>query len=270
MELIAYLRIGAGRLKRSSVETERQRARVGELAARLEAPVVAEFVELERGRRRDRPELALALAEARRRGAAIVVASLHRIARDAELLQHLSREAEDPALAGIRFCDLPEVEGSGAEGRIALRLLAAVAGFESRRISERTRESMAAARARGVRFGGIRPGQEQARTLRREQAREAAETCRAVVAPLVEGGLSLRQIGSALESAGHATPGGRSEWSPIQVARLLRRLGLGGSREPGAGGARSGRRQRPWHGRGASAGGGRAADAPLEREGSEA
>jgi hypothetical protein len=120
--------------------------------------VVAEFVEIESGRKADRPQLAAALAEARKRGAAVAVAKLDRIARDAELVLRLSREAEANGMAGFLFCDLPDVDATTAAGRMVLSVMASVAEFESRRISERTRDALAAAKERGVKLGGLRPG----------------------------------------------------------------------------------------------------------------
>jgi DNA invertase Pin-like site-specific DNA recombinase len=106
----------------------------------------------------DRPELAKALAEARRLGAAVAVAKLDRIARDAELVLRLSREAEANGMAGFLCCDLPDIDATTAAGRMVLSVMASVADFEERRVSERTKDALAAAKARGVQLGGKRPG----------------------------------------------------------------------------------------------------------------
>ena len=67
---------------------------------------MAEFTEVESGRKADRPHLTAALAEARRLGAAVALAKLDRIARDAELVLRLSRGAAAKArgvkLGGLR------------------------------------------------------------------------------------------------------------------------------------------------------------------------
>jgi DNA invertase Pin-like site-specific DNA recombinase len=80
----------------------------------------------------------------------VAVAKLDRLARDAEHVLRLSREAEANGLAGFLFCDLPEIVATTSARRLFLYVKASVAEFESRRISERTREAMAQARARDL------------------------------------------------------------------------------------------------------------------------
>lgn len=84
VRLIAYYRVSTARQSDSGLSLDAQRAKVQQLAAERGAEVVAEFVEVESGRKADRPQLAAALAEARKLKAVIAVAKLDRIARDAE------------------------------------------------------------------------------------------------------------------------------------------------------------------------------------------
>ena len=74
MDLIAYYRVSTDRQGRSGLGLEAQQERVAQLAAERGAQVVAEFVEVESGRKSDRPQLAAALAEARKRKAVVAVA----------------------------------------------------------------------------------------------------------------------------------------------------------------------------------------------------
>lgn len=90
VQLIAYYRVSTARQGASGLGLEAQRAKVQQLAAERGAEVVAEFAEVESGRRTDRPQLAAALAEARKLKAVVAVAKLDRIARDAELLLRLT------------------------------------------------------------------------------------------------------------------------------------------------------------------------------------
>lgn len=223
MQLIAYYRVSTTRQGDSGLGLDAQRAKVQQLAAERGAEVVAEFVEVESGRKVDRPQLAAALAEARKLKAVVAVAKLDRIARDAELLLRLTREAAANGLGGFLFCDLPDVDATTAAGRMVLTVMASVAEFEARRISERTIEALAAAKARGAKLGGLRPN-----TLRRNDAAKAkaaasAEKLRAVVEPMVAAGLSLRAISSALAGAGVATRNG-TPLPASQVKRLIERL----------------------------------------------
>lgn len=226
LQLVAYYRVSTTRQGESGLGLDAQRLRIQQLAADRGAVLVAEFTEVESGRKNHRPVLAQALAEARRLRAAVVVAKLDRLARDAEFVLRLSREAEANGLAGFLFCDLPEIDATTSAGRLILSVMASVAEFESRRISERTREAMQQARGRGARFGAAMPQVAAANDARRQQATEAAERLRGVLAPMAASGASLRAMGAALEAAGVQTSGGGSHWSAVQVSRAVQRLGL--------------------------------------------
>jgi DNA invertase Pin-like site-specific DNA recombinase len=63
-----------------------------------------EFVEVESGRRRDRPQLKAALDACKRLKARLVVATMSRLTRDPKVL----RELQDAGVDMV-FCDLPEI-----------------------------------------------------------------------------------------------------------------------------------------------------------------
>jgi len=201
LQLIAYYRVSTLRQGESGLGLEAQRSKVAALAEQRGAVVVAEYTEIESGRKADRPQLAAAMAEARRRGAVVAVAKLDRLARDAELVLRLSREAERNGFGGLLFADL-DVDASTAAGRMVLSLMASVAEFEARRISERTREALAAARARGVKLGGLRPGTLTRNDEARDRATAESEKLRPVLAALQAQGASLRAMAQALAAAG--------------------------------------------------------------------
>ena len=82
--------------------------------------VVKEFVEVESGKRNDRPKLTTALAHAKVSGAKVVFAKLDRLTRDVDLLRALAASSVD-----LVFCDLPSVP-PGAMGRFLLSQMASV------------------------------------------------------------------------------------------------------------------------------------------------
>lgn len=225
MQLIAYYRVSTARQGDSGLGLEAQRAKVKQLAAERGAEVVAEFVEVESGRKADRPELAAALADARKLKAVVAVAKLDRIARDAELLLRLTREAATNGMGGFLFCDLPDVDATTAAGRMVLTVMASVAEFEARRISERTIEALAAAKQRGVKLGGVRPGTIKSNDAAKAKADYEAEQLRPILEAMVVRGATLREMASALAGAGRTTRNGQM-LSATQVKRLLTRLGI--------------------------------------------
>ena len=225
MQLIAYYRVSTERQGQSGLGIEAQQAKVQQMAAERGATVVAEFTEVESGRKADRPQLAAALAEARRLGAAVAVAKLDRIARDAELVLRLSREAAANGMAGFLFADLPDVDATTAAGRMVLTVMASVAEFEARRISERTREALAAAKARGVKLGGLRAGTLTRNDAARDRAQANTERLRPTLTALAAAGMSLREMSAALAGVGTVTKAG-NPWSPSTVKLALERLGL--------------------------------------------
>jgi DNA invertase Pin-like site-specific DNA recombinase len=225
VELIAYLRVSTQRQGDSGLGIEAQRARVLQLARQRGDTVAAWFTEVESGRKSDRPELARAMAEARKRGAAVCVAKLDRLARDSELFLRLLRESERNGMGGFLFADLPEADATTAAGRMILELMAVIAAFEARRIGERTREALAAAKARGRKLGGTRPGTIRENAKAKAAAAGRSEALRPVLAPMAAAGMSLRAMAQALYGAGTTTAAGEA-LSPTQVKRHLERLGL--------------------------------------------
>jgi DNA invertase Pin-like site-specific DNA recombinase len=99
-----------------------------------------------------------------------------------------------------------------------LHIHAAVAEQERRFIAQRTREALAAAKARGQRLGDPEIGKRN-----RAAADAHAESLREIVTPLAD--LSTRAIAAALNERGIATVRG-GQWQSPQVMRLLDRFGL--------------------------------------------
>jgi DNA invertase Pin-like site-specific DNA recombinase len=225
VDLIAYVRVSTTRQGDSGLGLEAQRARVLQLAEARGARVVAWFTEIESGRKADRPKLAEAMAEARKRGAVVAVAKLDRLARDAELVLKLAREAERNGFGGLLFADLPEIDATTAAGRMVLSVMASVAEFESRRIGERTREALASAKARGRKLGGLRPSTLKRNDQARDAAAAASEKLRRTLEALQRDGASYRAMAQALFDIGHTGRTGEP-LSPSQIRRHLQRLGL--------------------------------------------
>jgi ribosomal protein S30 len=88
-----------------------------------------------------------------------------------------------------------------------------------------TKAGLQAARERGVKIGGLRPGTEARNAARVANAELRAERLRPVLEPLVAKGYSLTRMGDELARHGHLTKGGKGI-APSQVRRYVERLGL--------------------------------------------
>ncbi len=223
LRFVAYYRVSTDRQGKSGLGLDAQRAAVAKYVAGIGGIVAAEFEEVESGKRNDRPQLAAALAACRARRAALVIAKLDRLARNARFLLHV---VEGTGEAGVVFCDLPSVP-PGPVGKFLLTQMAAVAELEAGLISQRTRAALAAAKARGTRLGNpqLRSGTpEHARAAAAAKSTQARARA-ADVLPYLEaarraGARTLHELAAALTNRGVPTPTGRSNWRPEQVRRV--------------------------------------------------
>jgi DNA invertase Pin-like site-specific DNA recombinase len=221
--LVAYLRVSTKEQGRSGLGIEAQREAVARFAAVEGFKVAAEFVEVESGKGSDaldrRPQLAAALAEARRlgRGTPIAVAKLDRLSRDVHFISGLMAHR-----VPFVSCEL----GSDVDPFV-LHLFAALAEKERAMISARTKAALSAARARGVRLGN--PRFAEARAKAPAAKREGADAFAASVEQVIReaqraGATTLRAIAGALNARGVSTATGK-RWEASTVANVLRRLG---------------------------------------------
>src|SRR4051794_23847656 len=217
---VSYLRVSTDRQGRSGLGLEAQRKAVADFLSGGRSDLVAEFVEVESGKRDDRPKLAEALATCGLYGATLVIAKLDRLSRDAHFLLGLEK-------AGVDFvaADMPSAN------RLTVGIMAMVADEERRMISKRTKDALAAAKARGKRLGGDRGNlpavADQGRALSLAKRQEKASRRAADLGPIIaelqaSGATSLRQIAAGLNARGIMTARGGA-WSAVQVTRVLER-----------------------------------------------
>ncbi len=221
--LIAYYRVSSKRQGRSGLGLEAQQAAVAEYARQHGAKVLAGYTEVESGKRSDRPELAKAIAHAKRARATLVVAKLDRLARNVAFTSKLMD-------SGVDFvcCDNPHAN------RLTIHILAAVAEDEARRISERTKSALAAAKRRGTKLGGSNPncrnltkaarkrGAKAGGLAVKQLADEAYEDMRDFFAQM-RPALSYQQIATVLNLRGELTRRGKP-WTDVAVMRACKRL----------------------------------------------
>lgn len=221
---IGYARVSTDKQGRSGLGLEAQEATIRRHLAAADTLLMPIMVEVESGRKADRPVLAAALAKCRLHGATLLVAKLDRLARDAAFVASLMASG-----VPVEFCDLPQ--SKGATGTFLLGIMAHVAQLEAGLISERTKAALQAARERGVKLGGYRGGPTPSaavaasRAARGRVASQAKANARAeLLAPTLGelAGLSLHQMASELTRRGIVTPRGGS-WTATAVRRALAR-----------------------------------------------
>jgi DNA invertase Pin-like site-specific DNA recombinase len=225
--VIAYFRVSTKKQGESGLGLEGQAAAVEGYARQHGKPIIGRYTEVESGKLADRPELVKALAHARRSKATLVVAKLDRLSRNVAFLSVLMESKVD-----FVACDNPHAN------KLTIHLLAAVAEHEAEMISQRTKDALAAAKARGTLLGSARPGHwegredvrqaglEKARTLAGKVISKKAREAYGDLVPMMKEWraepLTLQEIGERLNAAGHTTRRGRP-WNPVQVARVLER-----------------------------------------------
>lgn len=219
---VAYYRVSTAKQGASGLGLAAQRSAVAAYL-REQGQVIAEFKEVESGRRSARPALEQALAAARLHRVPIVVAKVDRLTRSVAFLSRLLESGVD-----VRFADLPTIEGP--TGRFMLQQMAAVAELEAGLISARTKAALAAAKKRGTKLGGFRgvsisKAAHQASKISRGgiAARRVHDLMPTLRELQNEGVTSYEGLARALTHRCIPTSRGHTEWTGVQVARVLRR-----------------------------------------------
>ena len=255
-DIIGYYRVSTVGQGESGLGLEAQKAAVQAYARQINGRIRAEYVEVESGKRNDRPELAKALAHARRSKAVLAVGVLDRLSRNSYLINQLLETKVD-----FVDCQAPH------DPPMVVRIKAALAQDELEKISRRTRDALKACKARGTLLGSARPGhwdgncrcpeckgddakqptcqacagsgvtdvtRRDARLAglskataasvasRRKKAVEFYTDLVPEIAKHRAEGLSLRAIAAKLNDQGHTTRRGRP-WNAVQVAAVLKR-----------------------------------------------
>lgn len=212
---VAYYRVSTDKQGRSGLGLESQR----QLVSSYEADIIGEFTEIESGKIDNRPQLELALDLCRRKGAAILIAKIDRLSRDAAFLLTLRKAGVD-----IIAADMPNA------GTLEFGVRAVVAQHEREEISKRTKQALQAAKARGVKLGCPTPqigsvaGNAAIQARANSHADRIAPILRDVIA--ISGASTLRNLAAELSTRGIQTPRGNTEWAASQVNALIKRLNI--------------------------------------------
>lgn len=212
----AYYRVSTQKQGNSGLGLEAQRAAVSNFLQG--AAPVGEYVEVESGKKNQRPQLLAAIAAARGAGGGVLlIAKLDRLSRNAGFILALRD-------SGVQFacCDMPDAN------TLTVGLFAVIAQHERETISQRTKDALKAKKARGAQLGTPANLTEAARQLgldaRQRNAREhgGIRQATALILAWRAQGLSCEKIAEELNVLGFTARRGGA-FSQKQVQRLVHR-----------------------------------------------
>jgi DNA invertase Pin-like site-specific DNA recombinase len=210
---IAYYRVSTDKQGEFGLGMDAQKQAVQRFG---KTAIIAEFVEVESGKRSDRPKLLAALAMAKATGATLLIAKLDRLARNVAFISGLME-------SGVEFvaADMPTAS------RLTVHILAAVAEHEAKMISERTKAALAQAKLRGIKLGGWRggltnvdAGRQRSAEVRVMRSNERSDNLMPMISLIKDSGVtSLRGIAAKLNEKGVKAPRG-GQWNAEQIRRI--------------------------------------------------
>jgi DNA invertase Pin-like site-specific DNA recombinase len=212
---IAYLRVSTERQGASGLGIDAQRSAICRYVDLCGGEVSAELVEVESGKRSERPVLEQAISLCRRKKATLLVARLDRLSRTVSFMSRLIE-------TGVDFIAVDNPHAN----KFMIHVLSAFAEHERDLIAGRTRAALAAAKIRGTRLGNpnIATAREQALCSIRTAADEFCSNVGPVILQIRASGIrSLQGIAEALEARGIRTARGGS-WHPTTVRNVERRF----------------------------------------------
>ncbi len=216
--LVIYYRVSSKQQRRSGLGLLAQEDAVKRYLASNPGKVIAELTEVESGRNRDRPVIREALWLCRVYNARLIIARLDRLARSAAMIASLLKSGVDFVAA-----DMP------LANQFTIHILAAVAEYELRLISERTKAAFAAAKARGRKFGNPRPethrfsiaARKAQVRAKRLKAKQRALDYLPLLCELRDRGETIHGIALQLTAMGIPTPRKRRVWRDRMISRMF-------------------------------------------------
>ena len=220
---VLYFRVSTQKQGRSGLGLSAQRESVHQFLNGGKWETIGEFVEVESGKRSDRPQLEKALKLARVHNATLVVAKIDRLSRSVAFISKLME-------SGVKFvaADMPEAN------QLTIHIMAAMAEHERKLISLRVKDSLKQAKLRGVKLGSPKSyltdadrkiGSKIGAEVRTKNAVAKALDLMEIVEDInLTGITSLKGISRELTNRGVPTPRGKDTWYPQTVKRLYERV----------------------------------------------
>lgn len=137
---VAYLRVSTQRQGSSGLGLQAQQEIIQKYL-NGKTPI-AEFVEVESGRKSDRPKLHEALELCKKKKATLIVAKMDRLSRNVTFTSQLLDSGIE-----IVFCDFPRAN------RLVLTIIAAISEYEAGLIRQRTKAALQVKKEQGCQLG---------------------------------------------------------------------------------------------------------------------
>lgn len=209
LNYVAYYRVSTQQQGRSGLGLEAQQREV--LSFVKDNNLVAEYTDIESGRKDKRQQLALAIDHAKRTNSTLLIAKLDRLSRNVSFIANLMESK-----VSFKCCDMPLAD------EFTINIFAALAQHERKMISERTRAALKSAKARGVKLGNPRADKAFMDKIRvQRQPITVSPQVAFIINQLID--KSLPTIAAELNKQGLRTTRGH-DFTPVQVFRLKKRL----------------------------------------------
>lgn len=218
---VAYLRQSTVKQEISGLGVEAQKEIIQNYLK--DRKTIAEYIETESGRKSNRPKLTEALELCRKTGSTLIVAKLDRLSRNVAFTSKLLESDVE-----IVFCDFP------AANKLVLHIISSIAEYEASLISQRTRQSLQAKKARGYKLGKsenllekLDQAIENSNRTNHRKALDNPNNKRAIalLKNLVKEEWSLSEMARILNREGFVTSKG-CQFRASQVSILLKRYDL--------------------------------------------
>lgn len=218
-KVVAYLRVSTSKQGSNGLGIEAQRTLITDYINQTNSILVSEFVEVESGKKSNRPQLELALSEAKQNKAKLVVAKLDRLSRDVEFIFKLRNNNVD-----FMALDLPDFN------TLTLGIFSSFAQFERERISERIKNALAETKKKGTILGNpqnltYKDRLKGANTQKLKSKTVEAKKARARALALLKENGDYAITADVMNSEGWTSPRG-SKVYPMTVYRWVKKSGV--------------------------------------------